>query len=308
MSDRMFVLAHITDPHLAPLPAPRCSELRSKRLGGFINWQRKRRDIHLLETLEQTAAEVKRQRADHIAVTGDLVNLSLPEEFPAARTWLNNLGPARDVTFVPGNHDAYVRRMEDAAARHWADYMLGDGEQAVSFPFVRRRGPVAIIGVSSAVAAPWFRATGRVGNDQIGRLRELLPKLGAEGLFRIVAIHHPPESEPGRKSERLLDGAPFLSVISEAGAELIIHGHEHIHSAAWFDATGRRVPAIGVPSASAAAGGHWQSAGYNLYRIEGGPGAWHCEVSSRALAGDGKWADVGRRRLTRRSAQAAAAL
>jgi len=114
MSDRMFVLAHITDPHLAPLPAPRCSELRSKRLGGFINWQRKRRDIHLLETLEQTAAEVKRQRADHIAVTGDLVNLSLPEEFPAARTWLNNLGPARDVTFVPGNHDAYVRRMEDA--------------------------------------------------------------------------------------------------------------------------------------------------------------------------------------------------
>ena len=101
MSDRMFVLAHITDPHLAPLPAPRCSELRSKRLGGFINWQRKRRDIHLLETLEQTAAEVKRQRADHIAVTGDLVNLSLPEEFPAARTWLNNLGPARDVTFFP---------------------------------------------------------------------------------------------------------------------------------------------------------------------------------------------------------------
>ena len=53
MSDRMFVLAHITDPHLAPLPAPRCSELRSKRLGGFINWQRKRRDIHQRVPLDE---------------------------------------------------------------------------------------------------------------------------------------------------------------------------------------------------------------------------------------------------------------
>src|SRR5262245_60920282 len=160
MSPAMFVLAHITDPHLAPLPAPRCSELASKRFGGFINWQRKRRDIHLLDTLEQMVAEVKRQRADHIAVTGDLVNLSLPEEFPAARAWLNNLGSPQDVTFVPGNHDAYVRKMEQAPVQYWGDYMLGDGQREVSFPFVRRRGPVAIIGLSTAAAAPWFRATG----------------------------------------------------------------------------------------------------------------------------------------------------
>lgn len=298
----MFVLAHITDPHLAPLPAPRCSELRSKRLGGFINWQRKRRDIHLLDTLEQMVAEVKRQRADHIAVTGDLVNLSLPEEFPAARTWLNNLGSPQDVTFVPGNHDAYVRKMEGAPAQFWGDYMLGDDQREVSFPFVRRRGPVAVIGLSTAVAAPWFRATGRLGDDQIGKLRETLAKAATDGLFRVVVIHHPPESEPARKSERLLDGQAFLAAVADAGAELIIHGHEHIHSTAWFDAAGHRVPALGVPSASAAAGGHWQPAGYNIYRIDGAPGAWHCEVTSRSLTDDGKWIDVGRRRLARRPA------
>lgn len=302
----MFVLAHISDPHLPPLPAPRCSELRTKRLGGFINWQRKRRDIHVLDTLERLVAHVREQNPDHIAVTGDLINLALPEEFPAGHTWLKNLGSARDVTFVAGNHDAYVRRMEGEPARHWGEYMTGDDQQDVAFPFVRRRGPVAIIGLSTAVAAPWFRATGRLGKEQIEGLRETLTRLGAEGAFRIIAIHHPPESEPRRQSERLLDGGPLLAAIAHAGAELLIHGHEHIHSVSWFDAGGRRVPAVGVPSASATAGGHWQAAGYNLYRIEGAPGAWDCEMISRQLGADGSWTDLGRRRLARRGRAPAA--
>ena len=36
----MFTLAHLSDPHLAPLPAPRWSELIGKRVTGYINWQR----------------------------------------------------------------------------------------------------------------------------------------------------------------------------------------------------------------------------------------------------------------------------
>lgn len=297
----MFVLAHISDPHLAPLPAPRFSELISKRFGGFIHWQRKRHNVHRIETLERLIAQVKAEQPDHIAVTGDLINLALPEEYPAGRLWLRNLGSADDVTFVAGNHDAYVRRMQDEPARHWGEYMRADGSEEVSFPFVRRRGPVAIVGLSTGVAAPWFRATGRLGQEQIARLRETLARLGAEGAFRVVAIHHPPESEPRRQSQRLVDGKALLAAIAETGAELLIHGHEHVHSVAWFDSAGRRMPAVGVPSASAATGGHWQPAGYNLYRIDGGPGAWDCEMISRSLSGDGTWIDVGRRRLTRRT-------
>jgi 3',5'-cyclic AMP phosphodiesterase CpdA len=298
----MFTLAHLSDPHLPPLPAPRGRELLSKRIGGFLNWQRKRRDMHLLDTLEQLVAAVKAQSPDHIAVTGDLVNLALPEEFPAGRTWLRNLGSPSDITFVAGNHDAYVRRMQGEPVRMWGDYMRGDNAEEVSFPFVRRRGPVAIVGLSTAVAAPWFRATGRLGNDQIAGAKDILTKLGKEGVFRILSIHHPPESEPRRRSERLLDGPALLAALAEAGVELLIHGHEHIHSVSWFDAAGRRAPAVGVPSASAKAGGHWEPAGYNLYRIDGGPGSWRCEMVSRALGKDGEWIELGRRRLTRRQA------
>ena len=71
----MFVLAHLSDPHLAPLPRPRLYELAGKRLGGFFNWHRNRRGFHLSAVLDRIVADLKSRAPDHIAVTGDLVNL-----------------------------------------------------------------------------------------------------------------------------------------------------------------------------------------------------------------------------------------
>lgn len=296
----MFTLAHISDPHLAPLPTPRFSELLSKRFFGFLNWQKKRRDIHLFKTLENLIADIKQQSPDHIAVTGDLINIALPDEYPIARVWLNSLGAPYDVTLVAGNHDAYVRKMEGEPLREWGAYMCGDEQTQAAFPFVRKRGPVAIVGLSTAVASPPLRATGKLGAEQLTHLPGILKKLGEEGAFRIVSLHHPPESEPHRHSERLLDGKAFVAAIAEAGADLVIHGHEHIHSVSWIDGAGRRVPVVGVPSASAAPrGGKWQPAGYNLYRIDGGPGAWRCEMASWSMNKSGETYEMGRRMLTR---------
>src|SRR5437763_5562 len=99
----MFVLAHLSDPHLAPLPRPRLHELVGKRIGGFVNWHRNRRAFHLSAVLERIVADLKSRTPDHIAVTGDLVNLSLAAEFAPARAWLERLGPPHDVTLVPGS-------------------------------------------------------------------------------------------------------------------------------------------------------------------------------------------------------------
>ena len=39
------------------------------------------------------------------------------------------------------------------------------------------------------------------------------------------------------------------------GAELVLHGHDHLHMINWLAGpNGTRVPAVGVPSASAALG------------------------------------------------------
>jgi 3',5'-cyclic AMP phosphodiesterase CpdA len=122
----MFVLAHLSDPHLGPLPRPRLTELLGKRATGYLNWRRKRQYVHRSAVLARIVADLKAQKPDHIAVTGDLVNISLAGEYAPARAWLEALGPPGDVTLVPGNHDVYVRKAATAPAIHWCDYMRGD--------------------------------------------------------------------------------------------------------------------------------------------------------------------------------------
>jgi 3',5'-cyclic AMP phosphodiesterase CpdA len=358
----VFVLAHLSDPHLAPLPRPRIAELASKRLSGYLNWLRKRRTIHRGDVLAAIMRDVAGARADHIAVTGDLVNIALPAEVENARRWLEALGPPADVSLVPGNHDAYVKGADALRQRLWAPYMVGDatspsprlrgegrGEGAsphariraeapspgaqersdlsptevgparlrhyddrnrqqpisiagrgtyiraethdpkswhrddAAFPYLRARGPVALIGVSTAVPTPPFMATGRLCGPQIARMAALLTE--AQAQFRVVLIHHPPV--PRAHLKRLVDAAAFREAIAAAGAELVIHGHDHLRSLAWIDGPRGRVPVIGVPSASAAFGADHDAAGYNIYRIGGHPGGWTCEVTRRGLGADG---------------------
>src|SRR5215468_3334471 len=154
-----FVLAHLSDPHLA-LPTPTLFELMGKRIGGYVNWQKRRQHFHRADVLERIVADLKSQAVDHIAVTGDLVNLSLAAEFAPAHAFLARLGSPQDVTLVPGNHDTYVWSKRRHPQLHWADYMRGDAlpDATPQCPFVRRRGPLALIGVTSAVPTPPFRA------------------------------------------------------------------------------------------------------------------------------------------------------
>jgi 3',5'-cyclic AMP phosphodiesterase CpdA len=286
----MFVLAHLSDPHLGPLPKPLLSELMGKRATGYFNWRRRRHLRHRADVLARIIADLATQAPDHIALTGDLVNISLAGEYAPARAWLHSLAPPRDLTVVPGNHDIYMRATARDAQLHWGDYMRGDDADEVSFPFLRRRGSLALIGLSSALPTAAFMATGRLGAAQLARLPELLERSAGEGRFRVVLIHHPPLSKPHRRFKRLIDGADLRAMLARHGAELVLHGHDHEHARVDLDGPQRRIAVVGVPSASQAQPGEHEPAGYNLYRIDGEPGAWRCEAISRGLSRDG--ADV----------------
>src|SRR5262249_43110513 len=154
-----FVLAHLSDPHLGPLPRADVRELASKRLVGYINWRRSRHRVHRRDALDAVTRDLHGTQPDHVAITGDLVNIALPAEFAHARRWLETLGQPADVSVVPGNHDAYVAAAGLHRDRHWLPYMAGDGPAAAPsglegeetpFPYVRRRGPVALLGGSTA--------------------------------------------------------------------------------------------------------------------------------------------------------------
>lgn len=293
-----FTLAHLSDPHLGPLPSTGWGALMNKRLSGFLSWTRNRVNIHRPEVLGLLTDDLKRQAFDHVAITGDLVNISLPAEFTAAASWLQTIAPPEQMTVIPGNHDAYVNLPWNQGAGLWGPYMRGrrapEAEDsppasASDFPFTRRYGSVALIGTSTAVPMPLFIAAGRLGEAQRSRLAAQLQQAGEEGLFRIVLIHHPPFGGGAYKRKSLLDAKEFQAVIAAHGAELILHGHTHVSGLSRLATPNGSVPVIGVPSASAVAAGHKDASRYHLYRIERRENAWSLDVEIRGLTqkGDG---------------------
>jgi 3',5'-cyclic AMP phosphodiesterase CpdA len=237
-------------------------------------------------------------------VTGDLINLSLPGEFETARSFLARLGSPERVSAIPGNHDFYVRGAEEKYLIAWRDYLSGDEATSPHFPFLRRRGPVALVGISTAVATLPFFATGRLRGEQLARLESLLGALRQEKRFRVVLIHHPPAGERSWL-RRFEDAQAFRAVIARHGADLVLSGHDHITARNEIPGPQGPVPVIQVPSASAPFGDKHCAASYNLYRIEGTPGGWSCEMETRGIQADGKVGTLGKVRLMPRRVTAA---
>ncbi len=291
-----FTLAHLSDPHIPPLPPVRPFELLNKRITGFLNWKLRRGGAHQREVLDALVRDLRAQNPDHVALTGDLANLALDAEFESGRDLLGHLGTPDQVTVVPGNHDNYVRGAEIKYMTAWNRYFEPDTRGEFAFPFVRKRGPIALIGLSTAVPTLPFFATGRLGRAQLRKLATILTETGEEKLFRVILIHHPPA---GRRSRlrKLTDARKFRRVIEEHGAELILSGHDHIAAVNTIKGQGKRVPIVQVTSASAPHNDRHGGAAFNLYKIDGAPGAWSCEMVTREVQADGSFVETKKRKL-----------
>ena len=319
----MFTLAHLSDPHLAGWSLDNPLALFGKRITGYLSWRLKRQKIHRPEILDRLVADVVQAKPDHIAVTGDLTNISLPQEFAGAARWLRSLGSAQDVSVIPGNHDAYVALPFDRSIGSWRDNMTGiamtgramtgraPGESAGAmpserpvmsmddFPYVRQRGPVALIGASTAIPTRPFSAAGELGEGQLQRLEAILEQLGRAGLFRILMIHHPPYIDHGGQRKSLRDHAALRQVLRQKGVELVLHGHTHTAGLGKVATPAGDAPVLGVPSASATKYGHKDSAAYYLYRIGRVDDQWRLGISVRSLdPTSGQFSEAGQMSLT----------
>src|SRR5690606_414235 len=205
---KVFTLAHFSDPHLsAMMPRPQLHQLQPKRALGYVSWRLRRRPVHGGPVLDALIEDLQAVAPDHTVITGDITNISLPEEFTLAGEWLHTLGEPHRVSVIPGNHDAYVHVSWEKSLAKWAPFMTGaalgsrrlpeaphDADEIPvahmdDFPFVRVRRHVAIIGVSTAAPTPVGSAAGRVGKRQLDVLEEQLADLARLGLFRVVLIH-----------------------------------------------------------------------------------------------------------------------
>ena len=287
-----LTLAHLSDVHLGPLPPSAAwRNFAPKRIVGSLSWHFKRKRFHDPSIIARIIADIKASAPDHVALTGDLVNIAALVEFPRAANWLRSFGDPAWISFVPGNHDAYVRVRWERGLVHLAPYMAGEMEIggtvssahiAAPFPYVRLRRNVALIGLSSAQPQSLIKAGGKLGLQQLDALAKLLQILREKGYYRAVMIHHPPLPGLSPPRKALSDAAALRSVLVTEGAELVLHGHNHREMLTMLESSSGKVPVFGVPSASTNGDGDHDPAAWNHYEISRNSGKWQTNVTIRA--------------------------
>jgi 3',5'-cyclic AMP phosphodiesterase CpdA len=273
-------IAHLSDLHVLALHGVAPHRFVSKRALGLANLLLHRRNEYRVSVAEAAVQDVKGQGVDHVVVTGDLTNLSLEAELASARQLLQGFGrPAAEVSVIPGNHDVYTHGAERAGRfEHFlAEHLRGDGQTGpvpggqAAYPYLRLRGPVAIIGLSTAVATPPLMATGRLGMAQLTLLADLLGRPEVMERFVLVLLHHPPV--PGVADgplRRLDDAAAFRGVILQRRVDLILYGHEHFAHRRSLPTLRGDTPCICAGSTSRVSAGRGKMGRYNIYDVDPG--------------------------------------
>lgn len=272
----MLRLAHISDTHMFSREGMHWREwLLNKRITGWANTRMRRGRVHRRRHLEMVLEAAS--RADHLVITGDITNLALEGEYREMLHLLERCVGGAEITVIPGNHDLYLPRVgrEGRFAHHFGPLVRSDlPELSVSvaagaYPFVKLRGPVAIIGLSSAVPRPPFIAAGYVGRDQLRALRSILDHPEVVKRVPVILIHHPPVDSRHRLfqlRDGLADAASLREVLATMRRGLVLFGHLHVRVRCRFGA-------LDVVGASGAALDHPNDsirAGYNLYEVNAG--------------------------------------
>ncbi len=287
-------VVHLSDLHLLSLEGAIPFRLLNKRLTGYINLRFRRRAIHKPLAVQAAAREIRRLGIDHVVITGDVSNLALEREFVLVRSFLQRdlEFPPDRVSLVPGNHDAYTMgaHRSQRFTRYFAPYLRSDipldaplnaprnvpeksdaaGADS-AFPFVHLRGPVAIIGLSTALPRPPLVASGRLGGAQLRALERVLAHPEVRRRTPIVLQHHPfhnPTSRAKTLLEGLGDAAAEGRLLRQVSRGLLLHGHLHrrIHRKLHTDRG--HIDVVGAASASLLHDSDERMAGFNVYDVD----------------------------------------
>lgn len=273
-------IAHLSDLHLLSLDGVAPFRLLNKRLTGYMNLRFKRHAIHKPFAVHAAARAIRRMDIDHVVITGDVSNLALEREFELVERFLLDelrFEPER-ISVVPGNHDCYTQGSHKSRRflRHFAPFMRSDLPDLTSrgplgaFPFVQLRGPVALIGLSTALPRLPLVASGQIGRSQLAALEQVLDHPEVRGRTPVVLQHHPfhnPKSLTKTLFEGLADAHLEGRLLRRIERGLLLHGHLHRRIHRTMRTETGHIDAVGATSASLLHASDERMAGFNVYEI-----------------------------------------
>jgi 3',5'-cyclic AMP phosphodiesterase CpdA len=192
----MFSLLHISDLHFGPFFLP-----------------------PVAEALLLSAVKLK---PDVIVASGDFTQRAKPEEFAAARAFLDRL-PRVPLITTPGNHDVPVYRILERLRSPYELYCQYISRELDS---VYRDSHAVIVSLNST--KPLRAVTnGRVSRRQLALCEQAL-RDAPSGLPRIVVAHHPFAPAPDYGGGQVMPHAQrALDRFSELKVDLVLGGHLH---------------------------------------------------------------------------------
>jgi 3',5'-cyclic AMP phosphodiesterase CpdA len=97
-------------------------------------------------------------------------------------------------------------------------------------------------------------------------------ELSEVDVCRVVLIHHPITDGATAARRSLADAAEVRGVLRRAGAELVLHGHNHRTQVFQVPGPEGPIPVVGVRSSSYRGHKPTKRARYHIYDVEPGPG------------------------------------
>jgi len=165
--------------------------------------------------LELAIGEINEVRPDLVVVAGDVTDEGYPDQYATARERLGGID-CPHLVVVPGNHDA----------RHvgYLQYETTFGSRDSRLRLLIDETEVAVVAVDSSKPD--------IDEGEIGREHYawIVEGFSEPADLRIFACHHHlmPIPGTGRERNQVLDAGDVLSLLRQAGVDVVLSGHRHV--------------------------------------------------------------------------------
>ena len=229
-------IIHISDLHILDIKT-NWIKLINKRLLGGLNIVLSKKTGYQIDVVETLFKDINEQKPDHIVITGDFTNLSLPSEFKKVKELLEKLEDNNIISIIPGNHDFYIEESSSNKLfqQYLGKWLISDikTKKDSKFPYVRLLDDnIAIIALNSSIPTCFICSAGKISDFQVKEFEKLMKIPSVKNRYKIILIHH--HLEKKSKFREWMSGIrnrdEIVRLFSKYKIDLVLHGHRHRNS------------------------------------------------------------------------------